>query len=196
MTFPTRQESLQVSRMLLVLMVGLSGLLVFPDVSLARAKKDTIYNVCGCACQDPVTGFGELLLDIQNTAGVPCGAYNNKACTLTAPDGATRAGTTKFCTGDVAGGTRAMLSVIPNMKLSVMSRGAEGETKTSSGQENESALLTSEPGNVMMNCSCESGKGSCSVTSTDGKTSTCHKGDGDSCTGTCAYPKGTVSGTE
>ncbi|BFU96681.1 MAG: hypothetical protein NTNFB02_34030 [Nitrospira sp.] len=191
MMFPRRQEKGQVSRILLALIVGLTLTIVAPDDSLARAKKDTIYNVCGCACQDPVTGFGELLLDIQNTAGVPCGAYNNRACTLTAPDGATRAGTTKFCTGDVAGGTRAMLSTIPNAKLSVIGRGVEGEP---SKQDNESAALTSEPGNVMMNCSCESGNGSCSVTSKDGKTSTCHKGDVDTCTGTCAYPKGTISG--
>jgi hypothetical protein len=182
--------------MFLLLTVGLTLTIVAPDISSARQKKDTIYNVCGCACQDPVTGFGELLTGIQNTAGVPCGAYNNKACTLTAPDGATRAGTTKFCTGDVAGGTRAMLSVIPNMKLSVMSRGVEGEKPPALGQGDESAALTSQSGNAMMNCSCDGGNGSCSVTSTDGKTSTCHKGDGDTCTGTCAYPKGTISGEQ
>jgi hypothetical protein len=86
-----------------------------------------------------------------------------------------------------------MLSVVPNTKLSVMSRGTEGEPPK---QEHESTALTSQAGNATMTCSCEGGSGSCSVTSTDGKTSTCHKGDGDTCTGACAYPKGTISGSE
>ena len=193
MLLSTRRDTGLSSRMLLALTVGLTLTVVAPEVSSARQKKDAIYNVCGCACQDPVTGFGELLTGIQNTAGVPCGAYNNRACSL---DGGTRTGTTKFCTGDVAGGTRAMLSVIPNTKLSVMSRGVEGEKPPAPGQGDESAPLTSQSGNAMMTCSCEGGNGSCSVTSTDGKTSTCHKGDGDTCTGSCAYPKGTISGEQ
>jgi hypothetical protein len=193
MIFPTRHDNGQVFRILLVLTVGLGLTVVAPDVSSARQKKNTIYNVCGCACSDPTTGFGELLPDIQNTAGVPCEAYNNRACSL---DGGTRTGTTKFCQGMPGGGTKAMLGVIPNTTFSVMSRGAEGEKQTSSGQGNEPVELLSKPGNVMMNCSCEGGSGSCSVTSTDGKTSTCHKGDGDSCTGSCAYPKGTISGEQ
>ena len=139
------------------------------------------------------TGFGELLPDIQNTAGVPCEAYNNRACSL---DGGTRTGTTKYCGGYKPGGTKAMLSVLPNTTLSIMSRGVEGEQHTSSNQENDPAALTSRPGNVMMNCSCQGGNGSCSVTSTDGKTSTCHKGEVDTCSGSCAYPKGTISGEQ
>lgn len=196
MLISTRHDTRLSSRMLLGLTVGLALTIVAPDVSSARPKKDTLYNTCACACQDPVTGFGELLTDIRNTAGVPCGAYDNKACTLTAPDGATRAGTTKFCTGDVAGGTRAMLGGIPNMKLSVMSRGVEGEKALPPGQGDESAVLTSQSGNATMTCSCEGGNGSCSVTSTDGKISTCHKGSGDTCSGSCSYPKGTVSGEQ
>lgn len=187
MIFPRRPDYGQVSRMLLAMTVGLALTLAAPDLSSAKPK-DPIYNVCACACSDPTTGFGELLPDIQNTAGVSCEAYNNRPCSL---DGGTRTGKTKFCGGYKPGGTRAMLSTIPNAKFSVMGRGVEGET---SAQESESAALTPEPGNVMMNCSCEGGKGSCSVTSADGKTSTCHKGDGDTCTGTCAYPKGTISG--
>jgi hypothetical protein len=89
-----------------------------------------------------------------------------------------------------------MLSSIPNTTLSIMSRGVEGEPHTSTTQENESAALTLRPGNAMMNCSCDGGNGSCSVTSIDGKTSTCHKGDGDTCSGSCTYPKGTISGGE
>ena len=195
MIFPTRQDNGQVFRILLVLTVGLTLTIVAPDLSSARQKKDTIYNECACACYTPASGFGTIL-DIKNSAGVSCGMYNNRPCTGTDENGATISGTTKFCGGYKPGGTRAMLSAIPNTTLSVMSRGTEGEKQTSSGQENESAALTSGPGNVMMNCSCDGGNGSCSVTSTDGKTSTCHKGDGDSCTGSCAYPKGTISGEQ
>jgi hypothetical protein len=195
MIFPNRQDNGQVFRILLVLTVGLTLTIVAPDLSSARQKKDAVYNQCACACYTPATGFGTIL-DIKNTAGVSCGMYNNRPCTGTDQNGATISGTTKYCGGYKPGGTRAMLSAVPDTKLSVMSRGTEGEKQMSSGQENESAALTSRPGNVMMNCSCDGGTGSCSVTSTDGKTSTCHKGDGDTCTGTCAYPKGTISGEQ
>ena len=193
MILRTRQDRGSSSGMFLLLTVGLTLTIVAPGISSARQKKYTIYNVCACACSDPTTGFGELLPDIQNTAGVPCEAYNNRACSL---DGGTRTGTTKYCGGYKPGGTKAMLSVLPNTTLSIMSRGVEGEQHTSSNQENEPASLTSRPGNVMMNCSCQGGSGSCSVTSTDGKTSTCHKGEGDTCSGSCAYPKGTISGEQ
>ena len=193
MTRLTRHDKGLSSGMFLLLTVGLGLILVAPDNSLARQKKDAIYNVCACACFDPTTGFGELLPDIQNTAGVSCEAYNNRACSL---DGGTRTGTTKYCGGYKPGGTKAMLSVIPNTTFSIMSRGVEGEQQTSSNQENESAALTPLTGNVMMNCSCQGGSGSCSVTSTDGKTSTCHKGEGDTCSGSCVYPKGTISGEQ
>jgi len=189
MIFPTRQDNGQVSRIVLVLAVGFGFTFVGPHVSSAKPK-NPIYNECACACYTPATGFGTIL-DIRNSAGVACGMYNNRPCTGTDENGATISGTTKYCQGYKPGGTRAMLGAIPDTKLSVMSRGTEGEP---SKQENESTALASEPGNVMMNCSCNNGKGSCSVTSTDGKTSTCHKGDGDTCTGTCAYPKGTISG--
>jgi len=177
------------------LTVVLAAWMASPGDSFARQKRPTIYNECACACYTPATGFGTIL-DIRNTAGVSCELYNNRPCTGTDENGATISGTTKYCGGYQPGGTRAMLSAIPDTKLSATSRGVEGESPTSSGPVNESALLTSQPGNVMMNCSCEGGNGSCSVTSTDGKTSTCHKGDGDTCTGSCAYPKGTISGAE
>jgi hypothetical protein len=175
---------------LFTLTVVLAAWAASPGDSLARQKRPTIYNQCACACYTPATGFGTIL-DIKNTAGVPCGMYNNRPCTGTDENGATISGTTKYCGDYKPGGTMAMLSTIPDTTLSIMSRGAAGEA---SKQENESAALTSQPGNVMMNCSCEGGNGSCSVTSTDGKTSTCHKGEGDTCTGSCAYPKGTISG--
>lgn len=187
MAFPRREDNGLCSRIVLILAVGFGFTVATPEPGSAKPK-NPIYNVCACACSDPTTGFGELLPDIQNTAGLSCDAYNNRPCSL---DGGTRTGKTKFCGGYKPGGTRAMLSTIPNAKFSIIGRGVEGET---TAQESESAALTSESGNVMMNCSCDGGKGSCSVTSTDGKTSTCHKGNGDTCTGTCAYPTGTISG--
>ena len=192
MILPIRHGNSQSSGMLLLLMVGLTLTIVAPDASHARPKSP-IYNTCACACYTPATGFGTIL-DIRNSAGVSCGMYNNRPCTGTDQNGATISGTTKYCGGYKPGGTSAMLSVAPDTKLSIMSRGTEEGKQTSSGQENESAPLTSRPGDVMMTCSCDSGNGSCSVTSTDGKTSTCHKGDGDTCAGSCAYPKGTISG--
>jgi hypothetical protein len=167
-----------------------------PGDSQARQKRPAIYNQCVCACYTPASGFGTILDGIQNTAGVSCEVYNNRPCTGTDENGATISGTTKYCGGYKPGGTKAMLSAIPNMTLSIAGRGVEEDPKTSAGRENESAVLTSQPGNVMMNCSCAGGSGSCSVTSTDGKTSTCHKGDGDTCSGSCSYPKGTISGAE
>lgn len=193
MILPTRHDKGQGFRMFLVLTVGLALTIVAPDVSSARQKKDSIYNQCVCACYTPATGFGSILDGIRNNAGVPCEVYNNRPCTGTDENGAVISGTTKYCGGYKPGGTQAMLSAVPNKTLSIMSRGVEGEP---SKQENESAALIPQQGNVMLNCSCEGGKGSCSVTSTDAKTSTCHKGDGDTCTGTCAYPKGTISGEQ
>jgi hypothetical protein len=103
MTTVMRSEKWPSSVMFLALTVGLAVLFGSSGSSLA-APKDPIYNVCACACYDPTTGFGELLADIQNTAGVPCGAYNGRACSL---DGGTRTGTTKYCGGYKPGGTRA-----------------------------------------------------------------------------------------
>ena len=196
MLLRTQHGSQGVLRFFLVLAVGVGvGLtIVAPDVTYAKPK-DPIYNECACACYTPASGFGTIL-DIRNSAGVACGMYNNRPCTGTDENGATISGTTKYCGPYKPGGTRAMLSTIPNTNLSVMSRGVEGETQTPSGQGDESAALASQPGNVMMSCSCDGGQGSCSVTSKDGKTSTCHKGDGDTCTGTCTYPKGTISGNQ
>lgn len=165
--------------------------MALPEDSLARQKRPTVYNQCACACYTPATGFGTIL-DIKNTAGVSCEMYNNRPCSGTDENGATISGTTKYCGGYKPGGTMAMLSTIPNTRLSISSRGVEGEKS----QGDESNPLSSQPGDVMMNCSCDDGNGSCSVTSTDGKTSTCHKGEGDTCTGTCSYPKGTISGGE
>jgi hypothetical protein len=83
---------------LLVMTIVLVAGMASPGDSLARQKRPTVYNVCACACSDPTTGFGELLPDIQNTAGVSCEVYNNRTCSL---DGGTRTGTTKYC-GDIS----------------------------------------------------------------------------------------------
>jgi hypothetical protein len=191
MTTVTRIEKWQSRAMFLALTVGLAVLFASSGVSWALPK-DPIYNVCACACFDPATGFGEILADIQNTAGVPCGAYNNRACSL---DGGTRTGTTKYCGAYKPGGTRAAM-MLPRTGSStgILSRGVEGENQSPAGEMQEGAVPMSRPGNVMMNCSCDKGNGSCSVTSKDGKTSVCEKGQKDTCTGTCTYPKGTISG--
>lgn len=190
----SRHDSGKISTVLLTVTVGLGLTIVAPDISSAKPK-NPIYNECACACYTPASGFGTIL-DIRNNAGVACELYNNRPCTGTDENGATISGTTKYCGGYKPGGTRAMHgAAVPSKSLSVMSRGVEGGEPAAS-QDAETAVLMSQPGNVMMSCSCQGGKGSCSVTSTDGKTSTCHKGDGDTCTGSCAYPKGTISGAE
>lgn len=171
-----------------------------PGDSLALQKRPGIYNVCVCACSDPSTGFGELVPDIQNTAGVSCEVYNSRPCTIHNEDGSTTGGRTKYCQGYKPGGTKAMTvapSVLQNAPT-IQRRGVETESSTVEGSKapEDLAVPMSNPGNVRMNCSCEGGNGSCSVTSTDGKISTCHKGDGDTCTGSCAYPKATISGAE
>lgn len=196
---PTRSHTASTSSVLfLALTVGLAGWSASSGIALALKPRPAIYNQCVCACYDPSTGFGTILSDIRNNAGVPCGAYNNRPCTIHNEDGSTTGGTTKFCGGDKAGGTKAMTvapSVLQNAPV-VGSRGVESESTPGAGEKAiaDIPVLTSKPGEVRMNCSCEGGSGSCSVTSTDGKTSTCHKGSGDSCSGSCSYPKGTISG--
>jgi len=185
---------------LFTLTLVLTTWMASPGDSLALQKRPGIYNQCVCACSDPSTGFGELLADIQNTAGVPCEFYNNRACTIHNEDGSTTGGKTKFCGGYKPGGMKAMTvapSVLQNAPV-LQRRGVEAESSVveESKASDDLAVPMSNPGNVRMNCSCEGGNGSCSVTSTDGKTSTCHKGDGDTCSGSCAYPKGTISGEQ
>jgi hypothetical protein len=201
MTTVSRTANRKISIMFLGLSIGFGALIVAPGDGLARAKNDTIYNVCACACFDPATGFGEILADIHNTAGVPCGAYNNRACSL---DGGTRTGTTKYCGGYKPGGTKAtMLAPSTGLNAPIQRRGVEGDQPGQSASEQDSlsggeiqerAIPRQRLGVAEMNCYCDGGNGTCSVTSTDGKTSTCSKGANDTCTGTCRYPKGTISG--
>jgi hypothetical protein len=123
----TRSENRKSSIIVLAVTVGLAVSIVFPGVSLARQKRPTIYNKCGCACYTPATGFGTILDGIQNTAGLPCGAYNNKPCQGTDENGAVISGTTKFCTGDKTSGTKA-LTLPPGTNPPVLQRrGIEGE---------------------------------------------------------------------
>ena len=198
MICPPQHKSEQISRILLALTVGLAVWSASSGVALALKPRPTIYNKCVCACYTPATGFGTILDGISNTAGVPCGMYNNRPCTGTDENGATISGTTKFCGGDKTSGTKAMTvapSVLQNAPV-LQSRGVEPESTPGEGEKAiaDIPVLISKPGDVRMNCSCEGGNGSCSISSTDGKTSTCHKGKGDTCTGSCAYPKGTISG--
>jgi hypothetical protein len=191
MTAVYRTAKCERSIIFLVLAIGVATLLASSGISWAAKKQDTIYNVCACACFDPATGFGEILADIQNTAGVSCGAYNNRACSL---DGGTRTGTTKYCGGYKPGGTKAtMLAPSTGLKAPIMRRGVEGD-QPPSGEVQERAIPRMRLGVAEMNCGCAKGQGTCSVTSKDGKTSVCEKGPSDTCTGTCSFPIGTISG--
>lgn len=181
------------------LTVGLAVFIGSSGISFALKPRPTIYNRCVCACYTPATGFGTILDGIVNNAGVPCGMYNNRPCTGTDENGATISGTTKYCGGDKEYGTKAITldpSRLQNAPL-LRSRGVEPESK--SVEEDKAAAdiptLISKPGGVGMKCSCEGGTGSCSITSTDGKTSTCQKGEGNTCSGTCKFPIDTISGT-
>lgn len=178
--------------------VGLAVWSASSGVAVALKPRPTIYNKCVCACYDPSTGFGTILDGISNTAGVPCGVYNNRPCTIHNEDNSTTGGTTKYCGDDKTSGTKAMTFaplVLQNAPV-LRSRGVESESTPGEGEKAivDIPALMSKPGEVRMNCGCNGGSGSCSITSTDGKTSTCHKGDGDTCTGSCSYPKGTISG--
>jgi hypothetical protein len=88
--------------------VGLAGLFSLSDVSLAL-QNDPIFKKCLCVCRDPA-GAGEILDGISNTAGVACGAYDGKPCSITNVDGSTSGGHTMGCIGDKAGGTRATIA--------------------------------------------------------------------------------------
>ncbi len=135
MIHPIQHEHEQISRILLLVAIGLAVWSAAPESSWALKPKPSIYNKCVCACATPATGFGTILDGIQNTAGLPCGAYNNKPCSGQDENGATISGTTKFCTGDKAGGTKAMsLSPGANPPL-LQRRGVEGEPPTSSEKE-------------------------------------------------------------
>jgi hypothetical protein len=132
---------------LLLLIVGLTSTTFAPDVSFARQKNEAVAAKCGCICKDP-TGFGEMLTDIRNTAGVACSAYNGRACSL---DGGTRTGKTMNCQTDNSSGTKSLERVPSgatqgNLQQSpaaagaikgspsgtIQRRGIEGESPTSS----------------------------------------------------------------
>jgi len=162
-------------------------------ISLAEPVQGTIYNQCACACNG---SRGGNIDTYNNDAGVDCGAYNGHVCTYVNPDGSTYQGTLQWCTPYKPGGTRAGM-LLPRIGLrapAIMSRGVEGENPPPASEMQEPLVPSERLGNVMMNCECDQGKGSCSVTSTDGRTSICEKGHNDTCTGTCRYPKGTISG--
>lgn len=200
-TTVTRSEQWQRNTMFLALAVGLAMWIASSGISLALQKKDSAYNTCACACDGP-TGGG--IIDISNAGGFACGAYNNRTCNYEDPaTGGVRTGTTKYCTGFKPDGTKTMMLPRTGSNTGVMGRGVKSESPTVEGDNapaspasevQERAVPRMRLGNTSMNCSCDKGSGTCSVTSTDGKTSTCQKGQNDTCTGTCMYPKGTISG--
>jgi hypothetical protein len=186
----------------LTITIGLVTWFTSPSAALAEPKQTGIYNRCACLCGGPGEGP---IIDITNSGGFSCDAYNGATCNYEDPaTGGIRTSTARYCVPDKSGGTRAALMLPRKGSFgSVMARGVESGDPISGGEKASAepaaeahppAVIISKPGNVMMNCSCDGGEGNCSVTSTDGKTSTCHKGEGDTCTGTCSYPKGTISG--
>lgn len=176
----------------LTITMGLLLILGSPPAALALKKTPAIYNQCVCACGGPGEGG---IVEISNAGGYSCGAYNNKTCNYEDPTtGGIRTSTTRWCQPYKPGGVRNAVSAMAGQSSMVMNRGIEKTPNNAPGEYKGSTIPPSKPGSVMMNCSCEGGNGSCSVTSTDGMTSTCHKGEADSCTGTCSYPTGTISG--
>lgn len=127
---------------LVTVIIGFAVGLASPGVSSARQKVPTVSKKCGCVCKDPATGFGELLTDIDNTAGVSCSAYNSRPCSL---DGGTRTGKTQNCQNDNSlgkspQGTLQQTPTTPGPMTGVPSgtiqrRGVEGEQPTSSEKE-------------------------------------------------------------
>jgi hypothetical protein len=204
------------SKLNLVTLASFAGLclsFIWPSVGLALPK-DLTYNTCACFC-DGATGGG--IIDIRNSGGYSCSAYNNKTCNYEdEATGGIRTGTTKWCGGFKPDGVRAMFQA-PLSKDAITRRGVEGDQPAQPGpgpygptdapseattpsqglpssDVQERAIPRPGLGVAELNCSCDKGSGTCSVTSTDGKSSTCYKGKDDTCTGTCMYPKGTVSG--
>ena len=120
------------STMFLALTVGLAVLFGSSDVSFALPK-DPIYNQCACACVLPGESFG-VIDEVSNTAGVPCGAYNNKTCNVEDPQtGGIRTGTLKYCGGFKPGGIKGMGRVRPPIGRNppVLQRGVEPEAPAS-----------------------------------------------------------------
>jgi len=120
------------STMFLALTVGLAVFFGSSDVSLAL-QNDPIYNQCACACVLPGESFG-VIDEVSNTAGVPCGAYNNKTCNVEDPQtGGIRTGTLKYCGGFKPGGIKGMGRVRPPIGTNppVLQRGVEPEAPAS-----------------------------------------------------------------
>lgn len=187
------------SVLFLALTVGVAMWLAWPGAGSAVPPKP-IFNECACLCvsrtDGKITGFS--IDTYKNTGGYACGVYSGTNCNVLNEDGSLTSGRLEQCGGYKPGGTRAMTlapSVLQNAPV-LRSRGIEpGSTP---GEEEQATVdipaLMSKPGDVKMNCGCDGGTGSCSVSSTDGKTSTCQKGEGNTCSGTCKFPIGTISG--
>lgn len=196
----TQSKPRQGNILFLALSVGLTLWIASPGVSVALQKKDAIYNECACACDGP-TGGG--IIDIRNTGGFSCGAYNGKTCNYEDPaTGGIRSGTTKWCTPYKPSGTRAAALPRKDMNSAVMSRGVEGESPTveeekagpdPAGEVQERAVPRQGlPGKALSftGCGCKGGAGTCTVSTSPvpgGDSQTCAKGASDTCTGQCDF---------
>jgi hypothetical protein len=116
----------------LVTLASVAGLclsLLWPNAGLA-VPKDLLYNTCACFC-DGATGGG--IIDIRNSGGYACFAYNNKTCNYEdEATGAIRTGTTKWCGGFKPDGVKAM-TLAPLSKDAITRRGVEGDQPAEPG---------------------------------------------------------------
>lgn len=130
-----RMSTHQPYRFALALIAGLMVWLALPSESVARPKKDLIYNECACRCVAPGDVVG-VITDIKNTAGVSCGTYNSKTCNYADPaTGGVRSGTLRDCGGFKPGGTKALQQAVPKLNSPIMRRGIEGEQPTEPSAE-------------------------------------------------------------
>jgi hypothetical protein len=188
---------------LLAMMIG-PVLLLPQGIGLAAQKQSTVYNQCACLCVGPTGGA---IIDISNTGGFSCGAYNSKTCNYEDPKtGGIRSGTTKYCGGYKPGGTKAAMSGSGSATTTaptIMSRGTEPDSTVSAdekasaetaGEVQERAIPRMGTGlsAVSPSCSCRDGTGTCTVTTTETEAK-CYKGKG-TCSGTCKFMPGTGTG--
>lgn len=131
MICPTQQKREQISRILLMLTIGLAAWSASPENSWALKPRPTIYNECACRCVAPGDIVGSIS-HFNNDAGVSCGAYLGKTCNYTnSTTGGVSTGTLKNCGGYKPGGTKA-LQAAPQVNAPIMRRGVDGESSTSS----------------------------------------------------------------
>ena len=120
------------SKIWIVSFASVGGLclgLLWPGTGFAKPK-DLVYNTCACFC-DGATGGG--IIDIRNSGGYSCGAYNNRTCNYEdEATGGIRTGTTKWCGGFKPDGVQAM-TLAPLSKDAITRRGIEGDKPAEPG---------------------------------------------------------------